>query len=107
MSGEPASTFSSRSVCASVAAIEAFFGKVMVTSSSGRFEAGKNCCCTKPRPKTEAPKATSEATMVSQRCRMAQSSVRPKARMKRPGSAGLCALMCEGSTLIARSPARR
>ena len=50
MSGELASTFSSRSVCASVAAIEAFFGRVMVTSSSGRFEAGKNCCCTKPRP---------------------------------------------------------
>ena len=36
--------------------------------------------------------------MVSQRCRMAQSSPRPKARMKRPGSAWLCALICEGST---------
>src|SRR6187551_1988784 len=46
----------------------------------------------------EAPKATTEATMVSQRCRMAQSSAQPKARMKRPGSARLCFLMCEGST---------
>ena len=50
MSGSLASTFSSRSVSASVAAIEAFFGSVIVTRSSGRLEAGKNCCCTKPMP---------------------------------------------------------
>ena len=28
----------------------------IVTRSSGRLDAGKNCCCTKPKPKTEAPK---------------------------------------------------
>ena len=50
MSGSAASTFSSRSVSAWVAAIEAFFGRVIVTRSSGRLEAGKNCCCTKPIP---------------------------------------------------------
>ena len=50
MSASPASASSSRSVVASVAAIEAFFGKVIVTSSSGRLEAGKNCFCTKPMP---------------------------------------------------------
>ena len=50
MSGSLASASSSRFVCVSVAAIEAFFGSVIVTTSSGRFEAGKNCCCTKPMP---------------------------------------------------------
>ena len=36
--------------------------------------------------------------MVSQRCRMAKPSSRPKARMKRPGSAVPCAFMCDGRT---------
>ena len=97
MSGSPASAFSRRLVCASVAAMEAFFTSDIVTRSSGRLDAGKNCCCTKPKPNTEAPKAMSETAMVSQRCRMLNSSTCPKARMKRPGSPA-CAFMREGST---------
>ena len=77
--------------------MEAFFVSDIVTRSSGRLDAGKNCCCTKPKPKTEAPKAISETAMVSQRCRMLNSSTRAKARMKRPGSAA-CAFMRDGRT---------
>ena len=40
------SAFSRRLVSASVAAMEAFFTSDIVTRSSGRLDAGKNCCCT-------------------------------------------------------------
>ena len=54
MSGSAFSSFSTRSTTSCVALIEALCGSVRLTSSSGRSDAGKNCCCTKRMPNSDS-----------------------------------------------------
>ncbi len=71
MSGSPVrASFSKRSICALVSAIEAFCGRFQSTISSARSDEGKNCCCTKRMPTSDGDERRDGRAMVIQRQRM-------------------------------------
>src|SRR6516165_9454317 len=76
---------SSLAAAVSLAKIDAFYGKVRSTTSSGRSEAGKNCRGTSGRAKSDATKHASVIATVIQRWRMAVSSSARNVPMMRLG----------------------
>ncbi len=85
ISGSPFRASSNRSICALVSLMLAFCGRVMSTSTSGRSEAGKNCCWTWPMPTMAAPSRPTQEATVTQRKRIAGSSRARKPLSRRLG----------------------
>jgi hypothetical protein len=80
MSGSPASSFSPFLAAASVTPIAVPSGSRSSRNNSERVEVGKNCCCTSPKPASEATNIATVAATAVLRQRKVNSITRRSAR---------------------------